>query len=198
MALIIGLEIGTLASLYLWFIYQKAPERWLKMDACLYKKMWMYSMMVGGYIGLFLSHWFWYGQLACGILGAYLLVASIQDLHTCQVYDFLHIPAAIVGFCFVLAEPSWGRTGSLVFYFLIQLGVFMRMYGEADGMVFMVCAIFETRFGKGILTYLYHMGTAFLLLGAVQGYKRNINKRGNLKEPVPFVPYIAVTVWLFL
>jgi len=198
MAGVISLEIGALAEVCLRMTgrYDRKDSAWV--DEIHYDKMLMYCVAVGSFIGLFLVHWEWYGQLMLGVLAAYLLVASAQDLHTCMVYDFLHIGAAIPGIISVLLNPSKERILSLLIFGIIQVGLFMRMYGAADGCAFWVCALFESRFGMGLLSYLLHMGLAFLLLGIIQGFRKNINKCGNLKEPVPFLPYIAVTVWVFL
>ena len=215
---IVCLEIGVLADLCFRIILAYAPEPRLIIDRKVYQGILLYSLMAGSYIEVFLKHWDWYGQLACGVLGAYLLVASIQDMQSCQVYDFLHLLAAPVGLLLLLMAPAeaagagiqaqttnemlsaqaGGKILSLLVFAAIQFGIFMRMYGAADGIVFLVCAIYESRFGEGLLTYLLHMGASFLVLGVVQGFRKNINSRGNLKEPVPFVPYITATVWFFL
>lgn len=151
------------------------------------------------WIGCFLEHWGGAGQLACGVLAAYLLIASITDLQTCEVYDFLAIVAGSIGLLVLFAGGLSGiRLFSLILFGLIQLFLFMKMYGRADGWAFLVCAVYESRFGKGMLTYLLHMASAFLVLAVIQGLNRNIARNGNLKKPVPFLPYIAVTVWGFL
>ena len=162
-------------------------------------------LIVGGsaacalWIGCFLEHWGGAGQLACGVLAAYLLIASITDLQTCEVYDFLAIVAGSIGLLMLFAGGIFGtRLFSLILFGLIQLFLFMKMYGRADGWAFLVCAVYESRFGKGMLTYLLHMASAFLVLAVIQGLNRNIARNGNLKKPVPFLPYIAVTVWGFL
>ena len=198
MAGIVSLEIGVLADLCLRLIDKYDPEESVRTDDMLYYNILMYCTAAGSFIGLFLTRWEWYGQLMLGILAAYLLAASIQDMQTCMVCDFLHITAAVPGIVLVVLCPSGERILSLVLFVIIQIGLFMRMYGVADGLAFCVCALFESRFGEGMLTYLLHMGLAFLVLGVVQGVGKNINKHGNLKKPVPFLPYIAATVWVFL
>lgn len=195
---IICLEIGILADWCLRWIWQEDINSQLTIDKTVYKRILFYCAAVGSWIEIFLSHWEWYGQLACGVLAAYLLVASIQDDQTYEVYDFLHILAVPTGVVFIVAAPSREKIISLAIFAVIQLGIFMRMYGAGDGMVFLVCAIYESRFGKGLSTYLLHMATVFVVLGMVQGGRRNINKKGNLKKPVALVPYITATVWFFL
>lgn len=195
---IISLEIGLLSDLCLRTIMTEDPHHQLSVDRKTYRGILLYCIIVGSWIGVILKHWNWYGQLACGVLAAYLLVASIQDIQSYSVYDFLHAAAVPTGFVFVIAAPDREKLLSLTVFLIIQLGVFMHMYGAADGLVFLVCAVYESRFGKGLLTYLLHMGAAYILLGIVQGIRHNVNRYGNLKEPVAFVPYIAATVWLFL
>ena len=195
---IVSLETGMLADICLRIICANDPDEGIDLNLFTYQGIMVYCIVTGIWIGAVLQHWEWYGQLACGMLAAYLLIASVQDLQTYQVYDFLHVVIAPVGLLFLLLNPSEDRLLSLGIFVIIQIGLFMRMYGAADGLVFMVCALFESRFGIGMLTYLLHMAVAFLLLGVVQILKRNVNRHGNLKEPVAFVPYIAATVWLFL
>ena len=195
---IISLEIGVLADCCLRMIIREDSQHSLTVDHKLYQKIILYSLLVGIWIERCLLHWEWYGQLACGILAAYLLVASIQDIQSKEVYDFLHVMALPAGLIFVMTEPSKHKMISLAVFAMVQLGIFMRMYGAGDGLAFLVCALFESRFGQGMLTYLLHMGAAYVLLAIVQGLRHNINKKGNLYEPVPFIPYITATVWLFL
>ncbi len=195
---IVCLEIGILADCCLRVIQREDPRSRLMLCKEVYKKILFYCAAVGSWIEIFLRHWEWYGQLACGMLAAYLLVASIQDSQTLEVYDFLHILALPAGAAFLVIAPSGEKLLSLVMFLVIQIGLFMRLYGAGDGLVFMVCAIYESRFGNGLATYLLHMAAAFIVLGVVQGFRRNINRKGNLKKPVAFVPYITATVWFFL
>ena len=194
----ICLEIGMLADWCLRWIIRQDIKTELVLDSAVYKKILFYSAAVGGWIELVLRHWEWYGQLACGVLAAYLLVAAIQDDQTYEVYDFLHILAVPTGVIFIVDSASRQKLLSLAIYAAVQIGIFMRMYGAGDGLVFLVCAIYESRFGKGLSTYLLHMATVFAVLLVVQGVRRNISKKGNLKKPVALVPYIAATVWFFL
>ena len=198
MAGLITLEVGFLTDWCFRMILREDVKSCLKADEIVCTKILFYSAVVGLWIALFLERWGWCGQLACGVLAAYLLVASLQDDQSCEVYDFLHILALPAGLVFVLHEFSGDKLISLLLYTVIQLVLFVRMYGFGDGLVYIVCAVFESRFGGGLITYLLHMAASFGLLAVVQGYRRNINKKGNLKKPVPFVPYIAATVWFFL
>lgn len=57
---------------------------------------------------MLLEHWGRAGQLACGVLAAYLLIASITDLQTCEVYDFLAIVAGSIGLLMLFAGGIFG------------------------------------------------------------------------------------------
>ena len=199
MAGVLCMEIGGLADLCMRNIILRDPDHGLRLDKDMYRMIYGYSILVGIWLALCQNHWGKTGQLACGVLAAYLLVSSITDWQTCEVYDFLHIMGALAAVAvFCRQPPTKDVLISLAVYWLLQHFLFSRMYGEADAMAFLVCALFESVHGYGLLTYLLHMGTAFLVLGAVQAVKHNINRRGNLKKPVPFLPYIALTVWVFL
>lgn len=137
--------------------------------------------------------------LAGGVLAAYLLCAWVTDVQTFEVYEFLHVIGLLVGIFLLAHSGRWAAAWRpLAVYALLQQTLFRRMYGRADGRIFTVCAIFEASFGAGLTQYLLHMAAAFGALAAVQGLRGNISARGNLKEKVAFVPYIAGTAWLFL
>ena len=146
---LISLETGMLTDICLRMICAKDPDDGICLTLFTYQGIMAYCIITGIWIGSMLQHWKWYGQLACGILAAYLLIATVQDIQTCQVYDFLHVVIVPVGLLFLLLNPSKDRLLSLGIFVIIQLGLFMRMYGAADGLVFMVCALFESRFGMG-------------------------------------------------
>lgn len=83
-------------------------------------------------------------------------------------------------------------------FVLLQLKLFSKMYGRADCYAFCVCALAEAAAGLGIVEFLIHMLAAFCLLAVIQGIHRNIDRRGNLKQPVPFLPYITLAFWTLL
>lgn len=138
----------------------------------------------------------WPGYL---VLAVYLTVCSITDFQTCKVYDILQVPAAVAGaiLC-LLQEPLPGGGSGLVLFALLQYLLFMRFYGEGDVMAFQICSLYLVGKGGDLQTLLLHMALAFTLLGAVQALRRNINQKGNLKVPVPFLPYIACSLLWFL
>ena len=134
-----------------------------------------------------------------GVLASYLLVATITDIQTYEVYDFLHIIGAFSGMAILIKRGvSLGNWQGLILFIGMQIIIFGRLYGLADCMGFCVCAIYISIRNPSTLMYLFHMALAFCMLGIVQGIKRNINGRGNLKKPVAFFPYITFSIWFFL
>lgn len=199
MLLILFLEINLLIAGTLWFIFKYDKEHGLKIDKKTKWKIEGSCVILSLWIEVFLSHWGVGGKLACGGLAAYLLLASVMDLQICMVYDFLSV-FGFIGGVWVLwrIQPRKEQLIALFFFWILQYFFFMKMYGKADGIAFCICALFESCYGVGMLTYLLHMLAAYCVLGVIQGLKHNINKQGNLKQPVPFLPYITGTVWFFL
>lgn len=193
-----SIETGLLTYIYLYLIIRYNPGYNLNFRKELHVVIWLFSLLCGCVITFLLVRWGIVGQFSCGTLAAYLLSASITDIRTCEVYDFLPLITTIIGVGTLLLTAKWEWLIPFALFFVIQLTIFMRMYGRADGYAFLVCALYESRFGQGILTYLLHMGASVLLLSIVQGIKGNIDQKGNLTHPVPFLPYISVTVWWFL
>ncbi|MDE5746233.1 MAG: hypothetical protein K2I21_01495 [Acetatifactor sp.] len=138
----------------------------------------------------------WLGYLA---LAVYLTVCTITDIQTSRVYDILQVPAAAAGAWLCIRQPAAAGSGTgLILFALLQYLLFMRLYGEGDVMAFQICALYLAGGGGNFLTMLLHMALAFAMLGAIQLAKGNINRKGNLKNPVPFLPYIACSVLWFL
>jgi len=136
-------------------------------------------------------------RLLLTVLGGCLLFASITDHKTCQVYCFTWWPV------YIAVLPSLWRMGGDAFiplgiFLFLQFRVFGRMYGRADCYAFGVCASVLTTRGEGLMGFLMHMLLAWLLLASMQAVRGNIGRRGNLKKPVPFLPYITVAFWLVL
>lgn len=138
----------------------------------------------------------WLGYLA---LAVYLTACVITDIQTCRVYDILQVPAAAAGAWLCLWRPAAPESGAgLILFALLQYLLFMRLYGAGDVMTFQICALYLVGGGGNFVTMLLHMTLAFAMLGAVQIVRGNINEKGNLKTPVPFLPYIACSVLWFL
>lgn len=137
-----------------------------------------------------------------GVLAGCLLMACITDCKSCTVYNYVWWVGGTI--CMLLLLFTVGNVhnisglASLVLFVLLQEILFSKMYGKADCHAFAVCAAAESAVGFGIKEYLLHMLLAFILLLAVQGHKKNIGRNGNLKKPVPFLPYITISFWMLL
>lgn len=139
--------------------------------------------------------------LLWGVIAVCLLFACATDCKTCLVYNvtWWMSGAAALGLLLLYRPlPALAQWVELLAFIALQLLLFARLYGRADCYAFCVCAMAETAVGLAFLDYLVHMTLAFLLLTLVQGLRRNIGRRGNLKEPVPFLPYITLAFWALL
>lgn len=151
----------------------------------------------------------WPGR-ACllGILAGCLLAACTMDLWEQAVYRFVwQVGSGVAGIILlsvVQRELRDGEVGKialiagLLLFILIQYMLFGRMYGKADCHAFCTCAIVFAAMGGGFRDYVLHMAMAFLGLALVQWLRGNIASDGNLREPVPFLPYITVSFWLWV
>lgn len=129
-----------------------------------------------------------------------LLFACLTDTQCCKVYDFVWWLVLMSGVLLMYPEPRcwpfvWGQ---FVCFLFLQNFLFSWFYGRADVYAFCTCGLLESVFGMGILGELLHMAGAFLLLAIVQGLRNNIGADGNLKRPVPFLPYIVLSFWITL
>lgn len=142
------------------------------------------------------------GWMVAGVL-ILLAAAAAQDLRTQSVTNGIWIPAillAVVTGCIVpVQRPLWEP---LLYLFLQQI-FFHRFYGRADCHAFSCCGFSLWGLEQGMAVYLWHMLVALLLLGVCQLLKGNVNSRGNLRTPVPFIPYIflgfcGILAWIWL
>lgn len=151
----------------------------------------------------------WQEGVLLSVIGGSLLLASVTDLLLCQVYNFTWWPALAAALCMLemsrcqsSMQASAGAPGewlgSLLLFASAQLAVFCRMYGKADAYAFCICGMVETAMGMNLVGLLAHMLLAYGILVPVQALRRNIDKRGNLKRPVPFIPYIVAAFWVVL
>ena len=125
------------------------------------------------------------------LLGVYLAVSSVTDTELFQVYDVLQYIGVIGGVIWLWHQkPPAGAGISLLLFALIQYGVFMRMYGKADGMGYCVCSLYLAGEGYGLEGFLYHMLAGFLVLTLAQLFRCNISTKGQLKQPIALFPYI--------
>lgn len=127
-----------------------------------------------------------------------LLAACVSDYRTREVYNlnWWISGAAALLLHWLNGEAAWGRLVELCFFCLLQTGLFSRMYGRADCYAFCVCAAAASSRGLGLREYLMQMAIAFGILAIVQLLRRNLDKTGNLKCPVPFLPYITLSFGL--
>lgn len=134
-----------------------------------------------------------------GILAVYLIVCSVMDTVLEMVCDFFHYIGLLGGWIFLIhSVPAPAQMGSLLLFVGIQWVIFRKMYGPADMVAFVICAMYLTAEGRTLQSYLMHMAVTFLLLGVVQGYKRNISSKGDLKCPVALLPYITVGFFVII
>lgn len=139
------------------------------------------------------------------IIGGCLVLACVTDLALCQVYNFIWwiaLTAAAVllwrRLCLSGMQTKEEMLIALLLFFTLQYTVFCRTYGKADGYAFCVCAVTEAARGMKLAGYLSHMLLAYTLLLLVQTIGGNLNRRGNLKKSVPFLPYITMAFWMVI
>lgn len=153
-------------------------------------------------------------ELIClALFGGCLLFACITDAKKCVVFQFTWWMAGIIlGMWMVNQSVQYERMDhiinlrmqiawklwELLVYILLQEFFFARMYGRADCHGFALCAVAEYLCGINMWGYVYHMAIALGILGVVQIHRRNVNRKGNLKQSVPFLPYITVAFWVLL
>lgn len=129
----------------------------------------------------------------------YFMIASMTDSMTCKVYDVFQYPALVSALLLVIEKIPAPQAGvSILVFALLQYFVFMRFFGAADGMAFLIASLAEASLGYDITMYLLHMIVAYLLLCAAQLIRKNVGKDMKLKVPVPFLPYIMISFWWIL
>ena len=136
-------------------------------------------------------------QMAWMIVCIYFLSCTMTDIMSCYVYDWFQIWGTAAGIYLIMQTSGGIWIGcSIVLYVILQGALFMKLYGKADGLAFLVAALVLGSMGLGVRTYLLHMIISYLLLASIQFCKGNIGKKGNLKKPVPFLPYIMISFWI--
>lgn len=138
-------------------------------------------------------------RLSLSLLTGCLLLACITDIAICQVYNFVWWISGVAAVAMLAGRGfATSTVWEVLLFCLIQMTLFVRMYGKADCYAFCVCATAEAGLGFGLAGFLMHMLVSFLLLAAVQAVQRNIGSGGRLKRPVPFLPYITGAFYLML
>lgn len=145
-------------------------------------------------------------ELLDSLFWSSLALAAYSDYCTMRVWDFIHLPAAAAGvlqgiMCMFTPIFTLQMLLDLILFAGLQW-VFIRVmfrgkYGEADGLAFFMCALHMAATGGTFLQYLVHMAAAYLLFGTVQILKGNVNRKGNLKTPMPLIPYIAAAMLIY-
>ncbi len=136
-----------------------------------------------------------------GVIGLCLLFACITDCRSCQVYNVTWWVSGAAAMILLLQRRDRLEKSiflELGFFVLLQLLLFSKMYGRADCYAFGVCAVAEAAAGLSLAGFLFHMLLSFTLLAFVQAIRHNIDRRGNLRRPVPFLPYITLAFWALL
>lgn len=171
----------------------------------------MVGILAAGMAGSLLLRWVlepgdFFTRLVLALMLGCLVLASVTDVAIRQVYNFVWWIGGAAS-AVLLWKRLWSMgdirmSGNilfgLLFFWMIQLGVFGRLYGKADCYAFCVCALAEAGLGMELLQVMVHMAFAFGLLVSVQLVRKNITLRGNLKKPVPFLPYITAAFYLVL
>ena len=139
----------------------------------------------------------WFMSIMEAIFFANTIVMVEMDIKYQEVYDLFHFInlASMVLFVGYVGFPK--NYISFLFFAALQLGIFQFMYGQADAFLFCECATFLMLHNAEIEDYMWHMGIMLVILTVVQGVKKNINKRGNLKHPVAMTPYILSSFLIF-
>ncbi|MDE6166950.1 MAG: hypothetical protein K2G28_00635 [Acetatifactor sp.] len=150
----------------------------------------------------------WRAAIQSGILPALLLevvigcllLACITDCATCQVYRFVWWISGGAALLLLGVEgwPEGERLWGLALFCFLQLILFSHMYGKGDCHAFCVCAAVEAAAGMDFTGFLIHMLVSFSLLAAVQVARGNVSRKGSLKHPVPFLPYITISFLVVL
>lgn len=147
-------------------------------------------------------------QCLLGCLVGCLLTACVMDLCEQAVYQFVWwVAGGVTGLLlllrFIYTVQAQGQgmradISGLFLYIFIQHILFGRLYGRADCHAFCVCAAAQTAAGGDFQDYVIHLAISFLSLACLQGFRKNIAHDGNLKKPVPFLPYITVSFLLWV
>lgn len=125
--------------------------------------------------------------------------ASFSDLRTKKVYRFVWwIAKACVLLRSILCGISMRLACEYVLFVLVQELLFRRLYGAADVQAFEAFGFMLCSKGYGYRYALYHMYISFLLLAIVQVLRKNMNSKGNLYKPVPFIPYISMGYYILI
>lgn len=148
---------------------------------------------IGGERGYFLR------ILLLGIVSGGLLAAWVMDVETHLIYDFVWwISGSAAGILWMISGNVQAVWWDVLCFMILQQLLFGRLYGRADCHAFCVCAPALGAFGMIMQDYLIHMLIAFCILTATQLIRGNVDCKGRLKVPVPFLPCIVIGFWSIL
>lgn len=139
-------------------------------------------------------------NIALLISYAFEYTAACMDQAYKEVYVFLHICAFVPLFILYVATPIplyvWGAA---LLFAALAFG-FSLFYGLSDSFAFAVQGMITTfvLYNNNSSANIYYlllyelvgMFITYSIFFAVQLLKRNVNRKGNCKEPKAFIPYI--------
>ena len=139
-------------------------------------------------------------ELVAGFFWGSFAAAAYSDWQIKKAYDFMLWIAILSAMLTMITTGQFSeqRITELVIFFLMQWCVFRHLYGGADCLSPSACAVYLAALGKGILPALWLLTAAWILFLIVQVVKKNIDKRGKLKNGKPFIPYMAMALLLFI
>lgn len=146
------------------------------------------NLLCLGTVGIWFESIFW----------ATLTLAAFVDYCTTDVYDFIFCPPLIMGCVYLAEQGAWKSIINLLVFFGVQYIIFRKLYGGADCLAFSMGAVYMAADNRALMSeFLLLMLFTFMELGIVQLFKGNVNRKGNLKQPVPLIPYIAfaLAIW---
>lgn len=126
------------------------------------------------------------------------MAAAFMDILWQKVYDFIWVLGILIsGILFAAGgKVSIWLLGELVFYVLVQECLMSKVYGKADSHCFVTCAFINAALGIGLEANVIIMTVSFVMLIAVQVFKKNVGKNGKLKHKVAMIPYIVSAYWI--
>lgn len=138
------------------------------------------------------------------LFGVVLCHAAVVDYKYRLIRRYVWWIAGGIAFCFLMLKtgdipvPQAPFSGALISFVLLQFLFFSKLYGRADCYAFSCCSVMLKAFGGGMREYLLHMLLAVGILGVVELLRKNVDRLGNLKEPVAFIPYITAAFYALL
>lgn len=139
----------------------------------------------------------WFASIMEGVFFANTVVMVEMDAKYQEVYDFFHF-VNMASIVLIIGDAGFPQNYlPFLIFAALQLCIFQFMYGQADAFLFCECGTFLMLHNAELMDYIGHMGIMLILLAIVQGIQKNINKYGNLKQPVAMTPYIAASFLIF-